>query len=160
MFRSVSLGITGTTSSPPRVLSLSHISNFNLSSGDTIAEVSLNSPSQSATSSNNLLAYRPSFSDTHSSNLGTILLNMRGIFPCLGPGSDTAICGPFTRDDDGFNEGRSLVHTMDAGNDISVFGNTLTYAIAVEGCPQLNTDCLPSWYSFTVTCQLPRQSCG
>ena len=127
---------------------------------EILASISLSDPSQSATSSNNLLAYRPSFMDDHGSNLGAIFLNIRDIFPCTGGtiSSNPVLCSLASREEDGFNNGRVLIPTMDLQfNVFSQTENIPTYGVAVQGCPQLNETCLPTSYTFAVTCQMPRE---
>ena len=158
MFRSLRLGVSGS-----RTLQIRPIDNFGVQLGDGIASISIADAAADATSGNNLLAYRPDYPDFHGSNLGTIFLNLRGIFPCLDntTAAPRAICSPGAWEEDGLNGGQSLVHAIDTGDRISVFGtDILTYAIAVRGCAQLNENCFPNSYVIAITCQLPRESCG
>ena len=141
----------------PRNLVLSRLPNANFSAvGLDLASISLSDPAMSVTSSNDLLAYRPNYSDTHGSNLGAIFLNLLSIFPCSNAVTiNPMICSLATREEDGFNQGRALLPAQDL--QFGVFGaNVLSLGVAVQGCPQLNTACLPDGYTFAVTCQMPR----
>ena len=141
----------------PRNLVLSRLPNTNFSAmGLDLASISLSDPSVDVTSSNNLLAYRPSFADTHGSNLGAIFLNLLSIFPCTNAvTSNPMICSLATREEDGFNQGRALLAAQD--HHFDVFGTSvLSLGIAVQECPQLDASCLPDSYTFAVTCQMPR----
>ena len=65
------------------------------------------------------------------------------------------ICSLATREEDGFNQGRVLLPAQD--HHFDVFGTSvLSLGVAVQGCPQLTTACLPDGYTFAVTCQMPR----
>ena len=141
----------------PRNLVLSRLPNSNFSAlGLDIDSISLSNPSMGVTSTNNLLAYRPNFSDQHGSNLGAIFLNLLSIFPCSNAvTSNPMICSLATREEDGFNQGRVLLPAQD--HHFDVFGTSvLSLGVAVQGCPQLTTACLPDGYTFAVTCQMPR----
>ena len=98
------------------------------------------------TSSNNLLAYRPRFADTHNSNLAPgVFINMEGVFPCLQSLSNyVPICQVFSDEEDGFRGGRALIGAGDGGNHFRVFSTTsdiLTYGVAVQDCPEFNATC-------------------
>ena len=117
-----------------------------------------------ATSSNNLLAYRPRFEQVGSTNLAGLFLNMLGIFPCLESvrpfGPD---CGILTDEEDGFRPGRRYIQAGDVGNTLRIFSSSEdipTYGLAIEGCEELDTDCIPNNYAFTVFCLLPRPQCA
>ena len=121
------------------------------------ASVSLADPSQPATSSNNLLAYRPNYQNN---GMGVVFLNLDGIFPCASVSHP--LCGLVTVDEDGFFG--SFVQASDAENN-HIFSSDPTtlvsiYALALEGCPQLNSQCWPNLGDVAVMCQLPRHLCG
>ena len=126
------------------------------------SSVSISDPAQASTSSDNLLAYRPDYADTHNSSLGVVFLNLNGVFMCVPPATNIP-CGIVLTDTDGFFGGRSILQTADAGNNIRIFSSTEdihTYGLAIEGCPQLNPTCWPDYADIGITCQLPRQYCG
>ena len=107
------------------------------------------------------LAYRKRFLDYHESGLSAIFINLKKLFPCAK--SALPICGRFTREEDGFLKGRSLLETCDLGNHIKIFSqleHIPTYGIAFEGCKVLDgqNGCLPIWFHTAITCFLP-QSC-
>ena len=136
-----------------RDLVLSYLPNSNFSAVDQdIDTISLSDPTVPVTS--NLLAYRPNFADTHGSNLGAIFLNLLSIFPCSNAVTvNPMICSLANREEDGFNQGRVLIGTQDLQYDI--FGTSvLSYGIAIQSCPQLDSSCLPDSYTFAVTCQM------
>lgn len=128
-----------------------------------LAEVTISDSSQASTSSNNLLAYRPRFGDLHGSGLGAIFINLEAVYPCLAQLSGyRPLCSTLTEEEDGFRDGRALIDAGDIGNNIQVFtgSNQLTYGIAIQQCPELNTTCLPVYHSFSVVCYLPRGPCA
>ena len=132
--------------------------NVNIPYSGQRASISLSNPSQPATSSNNLLAYRPRYS-----GLGVLFLNLETIFPCINSSSHLPLCGRLTFEEDGFFRGRPFIEAGDGGNHFRIFSTTeniRTYGIAVEGCPELNTTCWPSYAGISVFCLLPRDLCG
>ena len=149
-----------------RQLTLYSANHSTLLSSDSsqLAQISLSDSSLAATSSNNLLAYRPSYNDYHSSNLAGIFINLEGVFPCLAPLTNyNPICRVFTEEEDGFRNGKALIDTADIGNDFRIFSassNILTYGLAIQGCPVFNTTCFPNYHSFSIVCYLPRASCS
>ena len=122
-----------------------------------IARMTFN-PSISSTSSNNLLAYRPSFADWHTSGLAAIFVNIQGIFPCL---SKPPICKIFTYEDDGFRNGHAIIEGGDGSTDFGdAFGNNIpTFAFAFSGCPTMSNDCFPTYWECSIVCLLPRNVC-
>ena len=118
-----------------------------------IANISIANPSVSTTSSNNLLAYRPQFKDVHNSNLAGIFLNAKEL-TC-----GSTMCKIISDDEDGFNKGKAIIKAGDDGNAFKVFSSTEnvpTYGFAIQKCPEMNTNCLPHWYSFHIVCYVPR----
>ena len=70
-----------------------------LTASTPLANVSISNPSEALTSSNNLLAYRPRFSDIHNSNLATIFINLEGVLPCIQSLSGyLPICSTYTEE--------------------------------------------------------------
>ena len=122
-----------------RLLAQNHTT-LQISEATELAIVSLSNPSQAVTSSNNLLAYRPRFADTHTSNLAGIFINMEGVFPCLQSLSNyNPICQVFTGEEDGFRGGRALIDAGDISNNLRVFSSTSqisTYGFAIQECPE------------------------
>ena len=127
-----------------------------------LAQITILDSSQSYTS--NLLAYRPRFGDVHGSGLGAIFVNLEGVFPCLTPLDNYyPICSTFSEEEDGFRNGRALLDAGDIGNNFRIFStttNVLTYGIAIQQCPELNTTCFPAYHSLTIACYLPRGACS
>jgi hypothetical protein len=73
--------------------------------------VSVSNPALPATSSNNLLAYRPSYmyTDAHAGDrFGIIFLNLNGIFPCVPLGMRIP-CGVVALEEDGFSGGHAIL---------------------------------------------------
>ena len=145
----------------------------NLFGGDgttTIDSVSRTPSDVAANGTNNLIAYRPSFTDAHGSNLGALFFNMFGIFPCLEAAHRQASihlpCFVTTAENDGFSGGRAFIQATDIGNDFDIFSGggsserTLTYGLAIQDCPELTTDCLRSAVQINIVCFLPRQFCA
>ena len=145
---------------------------FSTSGGSisTIDSVSISASSESSNGTNNLIAYRPAFSDSHNSNLGVLFFNMLGIFPCLQEAHRTnpvhISCFPTTAEDDGFLGGRAIIHAADIGNGFPIFSGgsaserTLTYGVAVQNCSELTSECLPSSFQIHIACFLPRRYCA
>ena len=114
-----------------------------------IANISIANPSMSTTSSNNLLAYRPQYSDSHGSKLAGIFINAKEL-TC-----GSTMCKIISEEEDGFNKGKAIIGAGDSGNNFKVFHSTEnvpTYGFAIQKCPEMNTDCLPHWYSFNIVC--------
>ena len=130
---------------------------------DCWQHISLSDSSQSTTSLNNLLAYRPRFNDKHNSDLAAIFVNLEGVFPCLESLNDYhLICRVFTEEEDGFRNGRAFIDSGDTGNHFRIFSssaNVKTYGIAIQGCPVFNETCFPQHHSISVACYLPRAAC-
>ena len=132
-----------------RIVSL-HRKTFH--SSTRIADISIVNPSNSSTSSNNLLAYRPRFSDLHDSNLAGIFLNAKEL-TC-----GSTLCKVLPHEGDGFNKGRQIIEAGDRGNDLEVFSSTKyisTFGFAIVGCPEMNKSCLPDYYDVTIMCYVP-----
>ena len=123
-------------------------------------------PSVASTGANNLIAYRPRYADTHGSNVGALFFNVPGIFPCLqrAPHGFHLPCFPVSAEDDGFLGGRAIISAIDGGNEFRIFSPSapyvLTYGLAFQDCPEINTTCLPRFVQTSVACLLPRQYCG
>ena len=145
--------------------SLQHSGTRNLSiatgsPADEIARMNFD-PSCSSTSSNGLLAYRPRFSDAHTSSLGVIFVNVQANFPCLSGARYPVICNLFTYDDDGLRNGHATIEAGDTHSFGGVFGTNSTLAIGFSGCPTMSNDCFPNSGEYTIVCLLPRNDrCG
>ena len=75
-----------------------------------------------ATSLNNVIAYRPRFSDYHNSNLAGVFINLEGVCPWFEQVTNyNPICRVFTNEEDGFRNGKALINTADSGNDFRIF---------------------------------------
>lgn len=135
-----------------------------LQESDVLDVISIHDdPSVPQTGANNVVAYRPNFADLHGSNLGALFFNLEAIFPCIPSDLRYAHCTLFTTEEDGFHFGVPIIQAADRGNNFRIFSTSesiLTYAIAVQGCPQLNETCLPAWQEQAVVCQLPRPDCN
>ena len=148
-----------------RLLTLFRANHTTLQVSDSteLASVSLASTSQAVTSTNNLLAYRPRFTDYHNSGLAGVFINMEGVFPCLQSLSNyNPICQIFSDEEEGFRGGKALIGAGDTGNNFQVFSSTsdiLTYGVAIQDCPEWTTSCFPVFHSFNVACYLPRATC-
>ena len=117
--------------------------------------ISLDNPSDPQTST--LLAYRPQYEDFHRSGLAGLFVKIQDVYPCTESIFDyEPVCSVFTREEDGFRKGKRIIKAADIGNNINVFGwDRSTFALAVEGCPEMNADCLHSWAQFEIVCMLP-----
>ena len=127
--------------------------------GQTVDSISLSDPSQSQTSE--LLAYRPNYEDYHDSGLAGIFVNIKKVFPCTEPiNSYEPVCSIATSEEDGFMKGQSYIQLADRGNHVKVFGNNVpVYAVAVQGCKELNTNCFHHYQESEVVCFLPQEYC-
>ena len=149
-----------------RLLTLFRANHATLQESDftVLANVSLTDPSQATTSPNHLLAYRPRFTDEHTSGLAGVFINLEGVFPCLQSRSSYApICQIFSEEEDGFRGGKALIGAGDIGNHFQVFSSgarILTYGVAIQDCPEFSTTCFPTNHSFMVACYLPRAACS
>jgi hypothetical protein len=86
-----------------------------------LANISLSNPSNSVTSSNNLLAYRPRFSDVHNSNLAAVFINMEGVFPCTQSLSNYyPVCSTYSEEMDFAEEKLYLVPETLEGSFVSL----------------------------------------
>ena len=130
-----------------------------------LASISLENPSHDVTSSNNLFAYRPRYSDHHDSGLAAVFVNLEGVFPCLrSVSSYHPICQILSDEEDGFRDGKALIGAGDDGNNFHIFTPTssrfVTYGVAVQGCPEFSSTCFPRSVSFNIACYLPRAVCS
>ena len=145
------------------VLHATNLSTLLLSDATRLASMRINL-SQNVTSSNNLLAYRPQYRDTHNSSLAAIFINLEGVFPCLVPLTDYhPICSVYSEDQDGFRGGKAIIGAGDSGNTFHIFSNSAnikTYSIAVQDCPELTPACFPIYHQISVICFLPRATCS
>ena len=128
-----------------------------------ISSLPITDYSQSATSLDNLMAYRPSYS-SHSSTLAALFLNIQGIFPCLAHVPQyNPLCYLMAHEEEGFRTGRSFLEAADEGEEMRIFGSTddlPTYGIAIEECTQFTDTCWPAHAAIAVSCQLPYQHCA
>ena len=137
---------------PSRQLILYAVNHSTLLESDLtqLAQLTISDISQSYTS--NLLGYRPRFNDYHGSGLGAIFINIEGVFPCVAPlASYYPICSTFTEEGDGFRNGIAIIDSADIGNHFRIFSTSVdivTYGIAFQQCPELNTTCFPTYHSF------------
>lgn len=144
-----------------RNISGSNIGYYIRSTGNLIAELDNFNASTTSESSNNLLAYRPNYSDSHSSGLAVIFVNIEKVFPCVaGKPEYHPVCKTFTSDEDGLRNGQPIVDAADRGNDITIFGsNSAVFAFAIMGCSTMDTDCFPILTDYSIVCLLPRSKC-
>ena len=147
----------------PKIMTIGRDADNNLSLNGGTATLSLANPTQPATSSNNLLAYRPRFLDAHHSGLTGVFINLKELFPC-NTGHGMPSCTRFTHEEDGFNGGKAILQAADNGNNFKSLTPQekilLMVLHAVQGCEYFNTDCFPAYYEIRVICLLPRKFCG
>lgn len=145
-----------------RFINLSHINGNDFTIDSTpIASLSIKDHSFPATS--DILAYRPDFSAHHGTRMAGIFVNMEQVFPCLSHVTSIGpICKMYTAEEDGFNNGLTVIEAGDTGNDLKIFSgsNWSTYGFGFKTCRVLNRYCLPSNYQSTIVCQLPRAYCS
>ena len=135
-----------------------------LSQDRVLATINLGNGNSPVTSGNGIFAYRPRYQDRQNSGLAAYFINLEAVFPCLAPLTEYyPICRVYTDEDDGFRRGRDLIDAADIGNDLRIFSTTdniLTYGVAIQNCPVLNTDCWSHYTSLAVVCMLPRGPCS
>lgn len=130
--------------------------------GTDIATLNNFNPLTASTSTNNLLAYRPNYQDSHTSGLAALFVNIEGVFPCIaGTPEHYPVCEVFTYDEDGFRNGRALIEAADCGNNLRIFsGTAATFGFGFSGCSTMNTDCFAHYTEYAIVCLLPRSRCG
>ena len=144
----------------------SNLVDVTLPSG-AVTRLTISDPSASATSADNLVAYRPNYQDQHESEVGALFLNLDAIFPCIQPLPNPHYmpsCTRMTDDEDGFLGGRAILQAGDGGNVFRIFNigseAIRTYGIAFAGCTQLNGTCgLYEHMSINIVCLLPQDNC-
>ena len=128
-----------------------------IESRSPLATFSISDASQPQTSGR-IFAYRPSFADSHGSNVGVLLFGLRTVFPCIGATANPKpICSIFTHNNGGFHGGQPFV---EASFRRFLPGNLPVYGFGVEGCPELTPECFPSGQEVAIVCYLPRELCG
>ena len=115
-----------------------------------------------ATSSDNVVAYRPNYNDAHRSNLGILFINLQALYPCLNGGNIHPACGILTSEEDGFLRGRSIIQAADIGNNFRIFSSTAnfeTFGFGFSGCTTFVGTCV-SGFELNLVCLLPRNRCA
>ena len=110
----------------------------------------------------NVIAYRPNYTDTHGSNLGALFVNLGTLFPCLSGTNVHPACSIFTSEEDGFRGGRPIIQAADIGNNFRIFSSSFnfeTFGFAVSGCSTFASTCV-SALEVELVCFLPRNRCG
>ena len=157
----VQILIIATSNSRELTLLAANHSTLLFSDYSELAQISISDSSQAATSSNNLLAYRPRFSDSHSSNLAGVFINLEGVFPCLEQVTTyNPICRVFTEDEDGFRNSKAIIEGADSRFGVFSSSRIATFGFAIQDCPELTTSCFPNYQSLAVVCYLPRPLCS
>ena len=144
------------------VVSLQKVNSTTFVRQGDITELTI-SPGSSSTSSNNMIAYYPNYTDAHRSSLATLFVNLEALYPCVDSHNDIS-CKLFPYEDDGFRGGRAILESSDDGGNFEIFGQRIaTYAFALDGCAQLDSNCYstPSQFSMDLllVCLLPRSQC-
>ena len=125
-------------------------------------DLTIANTNNAATSSNNLIAYRPNYSDAHSSDLGVLFVNLQSQFPCLSGANIHPACSIFTSESDGFRGGKPILQAADIGNNFRIFSsnsNLETFGFAVAGCSTFASSCVSN-LEVELVCLLPRNRCG
>ena len=126
--------------------------------GEEKDSLSLSNPSNSQTSA--ILAYKPNYQDYHSSGLAGLFVNIKQVFPCTEKIDNyEPVCKTFSREEDGFRGGKAFIEAGDIGNNMKVFSGSSVYALAVQGCGELDGSCFPNYLQVEVVCMLPRCQC-
>ena len=102
---------------------------------DIVATIANFDPSIPSTVEN-LLAYRPNYTDVHMSGLAGMFINgIEGLFPCVaGPPEYQPVYKMFTFEGDGFRNGHTAIDAADMGNNFDVFNGTkiATYGLILH----------------------------
>ena len=117
--------------------------------------------SSNSISNDNIIAYRPAYSDVHRSNLGTVFVNLGRIYPCIGNYRHIS-CKLFPNEDDGFRGGRAILEAIDYNSGIFSGPGTESYGFAFAGCNQITSNCIRSTHpmNFFLVCILPSSRCS
>ena len=130
--------------------------------GNPRTDLSILNTNNAYTSSNNLVAYRPNYRDTHSSNLAVLFVNLQALFPCLSGANFHPACSIFTSEEDGFRGGKPIIQAADIGNHFRIFSSSTnfeTFGFGVAGCSTFVSSCV-STMEVELVCLLPRNRCG
>lgn len=130
--------------------------------GNPRTDLAISDTNNSYTSSNNLVAYRPNYQDSHSSNLAVLFVNLQGLFPCLSGANFHPACSIFTSEEDGFRKGKPIIQAADIGNHFRIFSsssNMETFGFGVAGCSTFDSSCVSSM-EVELVCLLPSSVCN
>ena len=125
-------------------------------------DLSIPNTDNAYTSSNNMVAYRPSYQDSHNSDLGAVFINLQSLYPCLSGANFHPTCSLFTSEEDGFRDGRTIIQAADIGNNFRIFSSTSnfeTFGFAFQGCSTITTTCVGN-IELDLVCLLPRNRCA
>ena len=127
-----------------------------------ISQLSITDAAHPANSANNIIAYRPYFNDSHNSNMAILFFNLEAAFPCLRDTNIAPACSLFSREEDGFLGGRSLIQAADIGNHFRIFSHNQfvkTFGFGFAGCSTFASWCVPSTFERSLVCLLPSSVC-
>lgn len=125
-----------------------------------LSEVTISNPSNEYTSSNNVLAYRPSYSG---GNTAILFVNLAAAFSNCGAidNLEGISCKLFTREEESFQFGKPFIQASNIGNHFHIFSNhenIATYGFGVPGCSRFDPACITD-FEVHLVCLLPSQ-CG
>lgn len=97
----------------------------------------------------------------YNNGLAVLGINIQKIFPCLGSQPTLMpTCFRTTGEEDGFHGRRSFLQIGDKDNMNMFHQRGYVYALAIKGCSRLTRSCFPCYMETTITCLLPRSTCG
>ena len=153
------------SSGTPRKVSLRSVDTSTLAIGRTFSTLTIPNTSNSYTSDDNILAYRPNYSSNSGGNTAIVFINLEAAIPCYQANQFTGhVCHLYTFEEESFQFGKAFVQAGDIGNHFRIFSNTqdiATYGFGVSGCSTFDQACV-SGFEVTLVCLLPpaRNGCG
>ena len=152
------------SSGTPRKVFLRSVDTSTLVVGRTFSILTIPNTSNSYTSDDNILAYRPNYSSNSGGNTAIIFINLEAAIPCYQVNRIGPACNLFTLEEESFQFGKAFIQAGDIGNHFRIFSNTqniATYGFGVSGCSTFDQACVSN-FEVTLVCLLPpaRNQCS
>ena len=144
-------------SGTPRTLHLRSMDTSTQAVGHTFSTLTIQNTSNSYTSDDNILAYRPNYSSNSGGNTAIIFINLEAAIPCYQVNRIGPACNLFTLEEESFQFGKAFIQAGDIGNHFRIFSNSLfiaTYGFGVSGCSTFDQACVSN-FEVTLVCLLP-----
>jgi hypothetical protein len=94
--------------------------------------------------------------------MAILFFNLEAAFPCLKDAHIAPACSLFSREEDRFLGGRSLIQAADIGNNFLIFGHfpfIKTFGFGFSGCSMFARGCIPESFERSLVCLLPSSVC-